>query len=83
MKILQKKSVAILIMSLIIIASLKFTADISILKALVVLIVLLTIFSTVDMTAKAKYLTEAQRKIVSIIIGISSRPWGKLLECGE
>lgn len=70
MKILQKKSVAIMIMSLIIIASLKFTADISILKALVVLGVLLTIFITVDMTAKAKFLTEAQRKIVSIIIGI-------------
>lgn len=69
MNFLSKKPVAVLIMSLVILASLILIAQVPVLEALVVCGILLAVCILVDLVAGAKALTKMQSRLAAIAIG--------------
>lgn len=70
MKVLKKKAIAILIMSLIILLSLVLTEKASAGEAAIILLILLAIFTTIDFTMEAKFLKDKQSRYASIVVGL-------------
>lgn len=70
MEFLKKKPIAMLAMSLIILASLVLTAKTSIGEAVIILLSLLAIFIVIDFIAEAKFLSEKQTGFASIVVGL-------------
>lgn len=70
METLQKKTVAIGITSLVIFVSLVFIAKIQVGEALAAILVLLSVFTAIDLAAKTDILTKRHRQFACVTIGI-------------
>lgn len=70
MKILKKKYVAMLIMSLAILASLVLTAKAPVLKALTVLLVFLVVCNVIDWIVENDHFAEKKRKLATVLVGV-------------
>lgn len=70
MKILEKKAVALLIMSLTIIISLLFDAKMPIGKSFTILLILLGVFAVIDYIFKVKFFTKKQAQYTSIAVSV-------------
>lgn len=70
MEILKKKSIAVLTMSLIIFVALVVTAKATIGKAMIILLILLAVFTVIDLIVDAKFLTEKQARFASTVVGL-------------
>lgn len=70
MEVLKKKPIAMLIMSLIIFVALVLTAKAPIGEAVIILLILLVVFSVIDLIVDTKFLAEKQAKFVSAVVGL-------------
>lgn len=70
MELLKKKSIAVLVMALVVLVSLILAAKMPIVEAGIVLLVLLTVFTLIDCITSAKFLTERQAQAAAIILGL-------------